>query len=284
MHQEGRYIWVLDRAKALINEAGEAIRMTGSISDINARKQAEYELKQLNQELELRVEERTAAVKKSELRFRSLFESAPDFIYVLNEQGLIEQVNTTVTKRSGYTDTEMMGQPLAAFLSEKTQLICQSKFTQMLSDGHYRQEMEFVCKNGEILTMDCSCTVVQNDREENYILVLQRDITQRQKDEQERAELLATLQESERRWQSFLDNVQLLVVGLDPSGRVEYANPCCIDRISDSKDNLLGKDWFETFVPASQKERSYAAFKDILNGVICLPNYQNGFVLYKMHI
>ena len=292
LHQEGRYIWVLDRAKALRNEAGEAIRMTGSISDIDARKQAEQALKQLNQELELRVEERTAAVKKSELRFRSLFESAPDFIYVLNEQGHIEQVNTTVLTKSGYTSSDMIAQPLTAFLSEKTQLICQSGFNSLLTDGYHRQEMEFICKDGRILIMDCSCTVVQNEQSENYILVLQRDITQRQKDEQERAELLATLQESERRWQSFLNNVQLLVVGLDPTGKVEYANPCCVARMSNSKNNspsnnslnkgrdnqLLGKNWFESFVPASQKERSHTAFKDILNGVSDHPNYQNGII------
>lgn len=275
--QDGRYIWVLDRAKALRNDAGEAIRMTGSISNINARKQAEADLNQLNQELELRVEERTAAVKESELRFRSLFESAPDFIYVLNEQGLITQVNSTVTERSGYADAEMIGQPLIAFLSNDTQSICQSEFAHLLAHGSHRQEMEFICKDGRRLMMDCSCTVINNDEEENYILVLQRDITQRQKDEQERLELFATLQESERRWQSFLDNVQLLVVGLDKTGSVEYVNPCCIEQMSCSKDRILGNNWFDLFVPALQKQRSQEVFEDILNGQD-YPNHQNTVV------
>ena len=187
-------------------------------------------------------------------------------------------MNTKVTQSSGYAASEMIAQPLTAFLSEKTQLICQSEFDHLLADGHHRQEMEFICKDGQVLAMDCSCTVVQNEKGEKYILVLQRDITQRQKDEQERAELLATLQESERRWQSFLNNVQLLVVGLDPLGKVVYANPCCIEKMSESKEALLNQDWFEAFVPAAQKKRSYAAFKDILNGISDHPNYQNGII------
>ncbi|MFK8185493.1 MAG: PAS domain S-box protein [Phormidesmis sp.] len=275
--QDGHYMWVLDRAKALRDGAGKAIRMTGSISDIDARKQAEADLNQLNQELELRVEERTAAVKKSELRFRSLFESAPDFIYVLDEQGLIQQVNPTVTAQAGYEATEMIGKAFTAFLSEGTQAMYQSKFADLLATGSYRQEMEFICKDGRVLMMDCSYTVVLNDQAEDYVLVLQRDITQRQKDEQERVELLATLQESERRWQSFLDNVQLLVVGLDATGKVEYVNPCCVRQMGCSKDRILGENWFELFVPASQQPRSQAAFEDILQGED-YPNYQNNVV------
>jgi PAS domain-containing protein len=43
------------------------------------------------------------------------------------------------------------------------------------------------------------------------------DITDRKRTE-------ATLQEAERRWRSLLENVQLLVVGLDRMGNVEYVN------------------------------------------------------------
>ncbi|HTH47621.1 MAG TPA: PAS domain S-box protein [Candidatus Limnocylindria bacterium] len=52
--------------------------------DISERKAAEHELRELNQSLERRVTERTAALTTSEARFRALVEHAPEAIVVLD--------------------------------------------------------------------------------------------------------------------------------------------------------------------------------------------------------
>ncbi|HWC60822.1 MAG TPA: PAS domain S-box protein [Verrucomicrobiae bacterium] len=52
--------------------------------DISERKKAEQESRELNQSLERRVEERTAALTTSEARFRALVENAPDAIVVFD--------------------------------------------------------------------------------------------------------------------------------------------------------------------------------------------------------
>jgi PAS domain S-box-containing protein len=55
--------------------------------DISERKEAERALLELNQSLECRVEERTAALQTSEARFRALVEHAPEAIVVFDGDG-----------------------------------------------------------------------------------------------------------------------------------------------------------------------------------------------------
>ncbi len=278
--KDGSYRWFSDRAKALRDSSGHAIRMTGSIRDITASKQAESDLQQLNQELESRVEERTAAVIKSERRFRSLFEAAPDFIYLLDRQGVIQQVNSTVTKHSGYTKGEMIGQSIVSFLLAETQPASQQAMATLLAQGHHRHEMTFVCKSAQILTMDCACTLIEDDLAGDCIVLQQRDITAQKRAEQERIQLLATLEESQRRWQSFLEKVRLMVVGIDPSGQIDYVNPYFLERTGYSKETVFGRNWVSSFVPKSQRRQAQKIFKDILNRANH-PNYQGRLLTHS---
>ncbi|NEQ24739.1 MAG: PAS domain-containing protein [Microcoleus sp. SIO2G3] len=61
--KDGNYKWVLSRGQAQWDEAGNPVRMVGSMSDITKRKQIEISLYQLNAELEERVQERTTQLQ-----------------------------------------------------------------------------------------------------------------------------------------------------------------------------------------------------------------------------
>ena len=70
-HKSGRWVWVLARGKVVDwDAAGNSLRLLGTHLDITDRKLAEVTLKQLNQALERRVEQRTAALQQSEARLR----------------------------------------------------------------------------------------------------------------------------------------------------------------------------------------------------------------------
>lgn len=60
---DGSVRWVFDKAHPFFNEKGNLLRYAGATLDITERKQAEDEIKQLNAELELKVERRTALLE-----------------------------------------------------------------------------------------------------------------------------------------------------------------------------------------------------------------------------
>jgi len=60
-HQDGHYLWVLDRGRAIFDENGEAIRMVGTQVDITEHKQLEEKIKSANIKLKHEIKERVHA-------------------------------------------------------------------------------------------------------------------------------------------------------------------------------------------------------------------------------
>jgi PAS domain S-box-containing protein len=73
----------------------------------------------------------------------------------------------------------------------------------------------------------------------------------------------ATLREAERRWLNLLDNVQLVVVGIDLVGRVEYVNAFFLELSGYRREEVIGKNWFENFLPQQQQRQTQQYFLDI---------------------
>lgn len=59
----------------------------------------------------------------------------------------------------------------------------------------------------------------------------------------------AQLRESDRRWRSLQDNIQLIVICLDRQGHVEYANPYFLQLTGYTSTEVIGKNWFDNFLP-----------------------------------
>lgn len=60
---DGGFGWTVSRAVPVLDDAGEIVEWFGAASDVTARRTAELELRQLNDTLEQRVEERSAALR-----------------------------------------------------------------------------------------------------------------------------------------------------------------------------------------------------------------------------
>jgi PAS domain S-box-containing protein len=103
---------------------------------------------------------------------------------------------------------------------------------------------------------------------------LRRRVAELEAAEAERKQAELELQESERRFRNLLDNVRLVAVGLDHRGRVTYANPHFLELTGYTRDEVLGKNWFQTFIPERNRPAVDAVFDEILESE-SHPHYEN---------
>lgn len=90
----------------------------------------------------------------------------------------------------------------------------------------------------------------------------------------ERKQAQAILQESERRWRYLLENVHLVVVGLNNFGEIEFANPYFLQVTGYTKAEVLRKNWFEMFLPLREQQQIHTVFQEVLEQEFH-PHYQN---------
>jgi PAS domain S-box-containing protein len=70
---------------------------------------------------------------------------------------------------------------------------------------------------------------------------------------------------NELRWRSLLENVRLIVVGLDRDGRINFANPQLIRLTGYPAGELLGQPWFEMFLPPAERGPMSQRYQEYLD-------------------
>jgi len=84
----------------------------------------------------------------------------------------------------------------------------------------------------------------------------------------------AEIKRSEKRWRTLLENVQLLVVGLNSEGKIDYVNPYFLKVTGYQDPEVMGKDWFEQFAKKSDRK----SLKEIFDKIPEFAEYQNSIL------
>lgn len=172
----------------------------------NELKEAQDRLENFNEELEERVKERTAEltveiaerkameaeVRKSEERFRGIFENSPLGIALVDEHHVPFQVNRSLCTMLGYSADELITQTFPD-LTHSDDNSREAALSRAVLDGvndSYSLEKRFVKRSGESLPVQLTATILkEKDGQLLGFIEIIEDLTKRK--EAEAATLLA---------------------------------------------------------------------------------------------
>jgi|GEM_PF-2865428 len=240
------------------------------VRDITERRQAERSLQQAKEELELRVQERTAELQKAntvlkneikerheaevrrqtaEEKYRRIFESAPLMYLITRHQDgkpRIIDCNQQFLSTTGYEFDEIVDHGLEEFYSEKSRSrLKEGGYEQTLHGDFFDEERELIARDGmKIRTLLHALPDYDEDGNPVGTRAMYVNITRREEAE-------AALRESIEQYRNIFETVGDGLVLTDLSGNVVDANPAACRIFGYTKDELIER---------SKKKGSFLAY------------------------
>jgi PAS domain S-box-containing protein len=212
-------------------------RLRSAYGDIQALAQKARD-KNLDYDRLRRIEE---ALRKSEERYRDLFENASDLIQSSGPDGKLIYANRAWCEALGYTEDEVPSLSIFDIIHPTSRQHCQEMFSRVMAGEKVDHlEAKFVTKGGNTIRVEGSSSCRFKDGKPYATRSIFRDITKRYRAEQ-------ALRKSEQQLQAILDNSTTVIYLKDYWGRYILVNNRFENLFHVSKDLVVGKSDFDLF-------------------------------------
>ncbi len=160
---------------------GEKVGIIGIIRDISWRLQA------------------GDALRRSEQRFRELFNSISDLIFTQDLEGRLTSINPAMNKLFGFKAEDLLGRRVSEFMDPKYRPAFVSEYLAGIrQNGHSKGISRFSRKDGDWIYIEYRCKLVTPDKGEPFISGIGRDVTERILAAKEKKRLEAQLRQSQK--------------------------------------------------------------------------------------
>ncbi len=159
--KDGSTTWVLADATLVVDRNGNPLRYQGVMLDISKRKKAEE------------------ALRESEEKFRSLFETSRDVVYISTTDGKFLDVNSAAESTFGYTRDELLAINVRDLYRDSDQ---RERFKLAVAERGFVKDHEVQMKKKDGVVIDCLITATVRRDPGGAIIGYQgiiRDITER---------------------------------------------------------------------------------------------------------
>jgi formate hydrogenlyase transcriptional activator len=207
-----------------------------------------------------------SALKTSEEYYRTLFENAQDGIFIMDGDFIID-CNDMAAKIFKCEDkNQLIGktpiqlspdiQPDGSHSKEKGR----SLISKAINGQTQRFLWEHIHLDGSKFVVEVTLNRIDVGAKK-LLLAIIRDFTERRQAEE-------SLRLEKERAQGYFDIAGSIMIVLDSSGKITLLNKKGCEILGCSSEEVLGKDWFKTFLPAHLRDEVFGVFKQLITGDI----------------
>jgi PAS domain S-box-containing protein len=205
-------------------------------------------------------------IKEREQWLETTLNSVDDAVIATDIKGHITFMNPVAGTLTGWPESESLGRDVSDVfhvIDEDSRQPSENLVAKVLMEG----KAVGAGKSGLLAARGGAEVPIENsgapmlDEQGNLtgVVLVFRDITARKLAEED-------LKKERDRAQKYLDIAGVMMVALNREGGVTLVNRRGLDILGYSESDLLGRDWFETCVPATIREERRAYFESALRG------------------
>lgn len=198
------------------------------------------------------------ALRESEERYRTIFESMIDCMFIANIDGYLVEANPAASRTYGYEHNELIGQHMAELIHPDHRHTFK-EFTRKLHDeGQHQAESVSIRRDGSVFNTNVHGSLVLYQGNP-HIMAMVRDVT-----EQKIAD--AAMKESEEKFRILADQSPNMIF-INQKGRIVYANPKCVEVMGYSNEEFYSPEFhFQSLIAPEYHEALMSNFKQHMRG------------------
>jgi diguanylate cyclase (GGDEF)-like protein/PAS domain S-box-containing protein len=220
-------------------------------------------------------ERKDAAARQEWLAsFLALAEAAPCAVLV-SQDGVVKYANRAASAITGLRSDALLGRPLLELLHPdfRAAMTERAAARRRRDPVPARFEVKLTGRPGLEAWADASEATVDFEGRPADVLMAY-DITDRKLADD-------AVRESERRLRDLIESVQLVAVLLDAEGVVTFANTFLLELIGSDEEDVVGRNWFEAFVPPERRDALRSAFFERMRRGVMAPQDEYEIVSAK---
>ncbi|HOD39467.1 MAG: Sensory/regulatory protein RpfC [bacterium ADurb.Bin243] len=201
--------------------------------------------------------------KNKDAKYRAIFENMLDAFVFVDISGKIIECNKAYCDMLGYCEDELKNMNFRDITPQKWLDFEENIIkNQLIATGHSQvYEKEYIRKDGTVFPIELRTHLIKSeDGGIESMCAIIRDISERKKLEAEAAA------ESDFA-KSLIETAQVIIVVLNENGKIALINPFFEKLCGLKSSDLIGKDWFETFLPPKDMERVRKIFLNAINDI-----------------
>lgn len=222
--KDGSTLWLLTSAAPVINENGELISYRGSSTDITEKYLAEEKL------------------RASEERWRTIIETSPDGIAIIDLEGNIQFVSERLLQMYGYSEvSELLGRSSFEFIHPDYHQKAKHGIEETLQGiDEGAEEFMVMTKSGEYIYCEINAAIIKNkEGHPESVFLIHRDISDRKAADE-------AVRRSEEKYRIVGNNTYNWEFWENPEGKFLYHSPACIEITGYNPEELT--DNFDLFL------------------------------------